>query len=237
MGSCPGLELRPGQQGLPRRVGEVPVAAARPSRAGAVSGAAQDPGRFRRDGVGNACVGGSPRGPPAGAVLGGCRRLRRPRVPRRAAARAACRRGRRGPVGAAPRRRLAGSQDRARRTVGPGAVSGGRGLSRRRRAAPAPGPRGVGDRRSLAGRAVPSTGAGAGGGGDGELLLALECEADGLTRRDLAMRLWKPEHVESEYYPGSWMEARVKRRYSRARALLKHYRDIATGGRDPGRTA
>ena len=78
-------------------------------------------------------------------------------------------------------------------------------------------------------------GEGAGDGGDGELLLALECEAEGLTRRDLARRFWGRERVESDYYPGSGMEALVKRRRSRARAVLKHYRDIATGRQGAGR--
>lgn len=65
--------------------------------------------------------------------------------------------------------------------------------------------------------------------GDGELLLALESEAEGLTQRDYALGLWKPEDVEAEYYDGSWMDGRVKRRYRRAKAVLRHYRDIATG--------
>lgn len=36
--------------------------------------------------------------------------------------------------------------------------------------------------------------------------------------------------VAANFYPDSWMHKRVKRRYTRARAVLKHYRDIATGG-------
>ena len=43
------------------------------------------------------------------------------------------------------------------------------------------------------------------------------------------MRLWTPERVAEDYYTDSWMEKRVKRKYARARAILKHYRDIATG--------
>ena len=68
-----------------------------------------------------------------------------------------------------------------------------------------------------------------GDGGDDELLLALETEAAGLTQRDYALCIWEPRRVEAEYYPDSWMEKRVKRKYARARAILKHYRDIATG--------
>ena len=77
-------------------------------------------------------------------------------------------------------------------------------------------------------RAGPSAGAGTGDGGDDELLLALEMEAEGLTQHDYALRLWEPEKVEADYYDGSWMDGRVKRRYKRAKAILKHYRDIAT---------
>ena len=78
-------------------------------------------------------------------------------------------------------------------------------------------------------RAGPSAGAGTGDDGDGELLLALEMEAEGLTQHDYALRLWEPEKVEADYYDGSWMDGRVKRRYKRAKAILKHYRDIACG--------
>ena len=72
-------------------------------------------------------------------------------------------------------------------------------------------------------------GAGTGEDGDGELLLALESEAEGLTRRQIAERLWGRERVAEEYYDGSWMHTRVKRRRSRAKAILKQYRDMATG--------
>ena len=72
-------------------------------------------------------------------------------------------------------------------------------------------------------------GAGTGEDGDGELLLALESEADGLTRREVAIRFWGPERVAEEYYDGSWMHTRVKRRRARAKAILKQYRDMATG--------
>ena len=72
-------------------------------------------------------------------------------------------------------------------------------------------------------------GAGTGDDGDTELLLALESEADGLTRREVAIRFWGRERVAEEYYDGSWMHTRVKRRRSRAKAILKQYRDMATG--------
>ncbi len=64
--------------------------------------------------------------------------------------------------------------------------------------------------------------------GDGELLLALESEAEGLTRRR-TIRFWGLERVAEEYYDGSWMHTRVKRRRARAKAILKQYRDMATG--------
>ncbi len=81
--------------------------------------------------------------------------------------------------------------------------------------------------------AGPSAGAGAKAGagddGDGELLLALESEAEGLTWKEYAARIFEPELVEAEYYTGSWMDGRVKRRVSRARTILKRYRDMASG--------
>ncbi len=64
-------------------------------------------------------------------------------------------------------------------------------------------------------------GAGTGDEGDTELLLALENEAEGLTQREIAVRLWGRERVAEEYYDGSWMNTRVKRRRARAKAILK----------------
>ena len=65
--------------------------------------------------------------------------------------------------------------------------------------------------------------------GDGELLLALEDEAEGLTHREIAMRLWGAQRVPENYYAGSWMQGCLKRRRRRARIILKQYRDMAKG--------
>ncbi len=54
-------------------------------------------------------------------------------------------------------------------------------------------------------------------------------EAEGLTQRDYALRFWKPKKVEEDYYTGSWMHERVKRRFASARRILKQYRGMATG--------
>ncbi len=75
----------------------------------------------------------------------------------------------------------------------------------------------------------PSTGAGTREDGDRELLLALESEAEEITRRQVAVRLWGRERVAEEYYDGSWMHTRVKRCRARAKAILKQYRDMALG--------
>ena len=60
-------------------------------------------------------------------------------------------------------------------------------------------------------------------------MLALEGEAEGLTQRQIAVRLWGRERVEEDYYADGWMHSRVKRRRSRAKAILKQYRDMAVG--------
>ncbi len=57
----------------------------------------------------------------------------------------------------------------------------------------------------------------------------LASQAEGLTQQEIAVRFWGRARVEAEYYTGGWMHERVKRRLSRARAILKHYRSIATG--------
>ena len=54
-------------------------------------------------------------------------------------------------------------------------------------------------------------------------------EAEGLTQRDYALRFWKAKKVEEDYYTGSWMHERVKRRFASARRILKQYRGMATG--------
>ncbi len=77
--------------------------------------------------------------------------------------------------------------------------------------------------------AGPSAGAGTGDDGDGELLLALESEAEGLTWEEYAARIFEPETVEADYYNGSWVHERVKRRFASARRILKRYRGMATG--------
>ena len=76
---------------------------------------------------------------------------------------------------------------------------------------------------------APGPWGGDGDDGDTELLLALESEAEGLTRREVAVRLWGRERVAEDYYDGSWMHTRVKRRRARAKAILKQYRDLAMG--------
>ena len=65
--------------------------------------------------------------------------------------------------------------------------------------------------------------------GDRELLLALESEAEGFTHREVAIRLWGAGRVAEEWWPGSWMAARVKRRFASARRILRQYRNMATG--------
>ena len=84
--------------------------------------------------------------------------------------------------------------------------------------------------------AGPSAGAGSGeersgDDGDGELLLALESEADGLTWEQYAARIFEPETVATDYWTGSWMQERVKRRYASARRILRLYRGMAAGKR------
>jgi len=68
-----------------------------------------------------------------------------------------------------------------------------------------------------------------GDGGDGELLLALESEAEGLTWEAYAARIFEPDKVATDYWTGSWMQERVKRRFATARRILRQYRDMAAG--------
>ena len=77
--------------------------------------------------------------------------------------------------------------------------------------------------------AGPSAGAGTGDDGDGELLLALESEAEGLTWEEYAARIFEPDKVETDYWTGSWMQERVKRRFASARRILRQYRGMAAG--------
>ncbi len=72
--------------------------------------------------------------------------------------------------------------------------------------------------------ADPSVGAETGDDADRELLLALKSETEGLAWQEYAARLWKPELFEEEYDTGGWTDGRVRRRISRPRAILKHYR-------------
>ena len=77
-------------------------------------------------------------------------------------------------------------------------------------------------------RAGPGFGVGS-GDGDEELLFVLACEAEGMSRREIAVAIWGAERVAKEYFPGCWMQSRIKRRLDWAKAIVKHYREIATG--------
>lgn len=61
----------------------------------------------------------------------------------------------------------------------------------------------------------------------------LACEAQGLSRREIAVAVWGPDRVAAEYFPGCWMQSRIKRRLDRAKAIAQHYREVATGERPP----
>ena len=74
----------------------------------------------------------------------------------------------------------------------------------------------------------PEFGAGT-GDKDEELLFVLACEAEGLSRREIAAAIWGWDRVAEEYFPGCWMQSRVKRRLDRVTAIVKHYREIAAG--------
>ena len=76
--------------------------------------------------------------------------------------------------------------------------------------------------------AGPGFGAGS-GDGDEELLFVLACEAEGMSRREIAIAIWGPDRVAEEYFPGCWMQSRIKRRLDRATAIVRHYRELATG--------
>ena len=77
-------------------------------------------------------------------------------------------------------------------------------------------------------RPEPAPGAGS-GDKDEELLFVLACESEGMSRREIAAAIWGWDRVAEEYYPGCWMQSRVKRRLDRAKAIVKHYREIAAG--------
>ena len=80
----------------------------------------------------------------------------------------------------------------------------------------------------------PGPGFGAGSGAEDEkLLFVLACEAEGLSRREIAVAVWGQTRVAAEYFPGCWMQSRIKRRLERAKAIAQHYREIATGLRPP----
>ena len=66
---------------------------------------------------------------------------------------------------------------------------------------------------------------------DEKLLFVLACEAEGLSRREIAVAIWGQTRVEEEYFPGCWMQSRIKRRLDRAKKIEQHYREIATGQR------
>ena len=77
--------------------------------------------------------------------------------------------------------------------------------------------------------AGPGFGAGS-GDKDEDLLFVLEREAEGLSRREIAIAIWGAERVAEEYFPGCWMQSRIKRRLDRAKAIVTHYRELAAGG-------
>ena len=81
-------------------------------------------------------------------------------------------------------------------------------------------------------RAGPGFGAGS-GDRDEELLFVLACEAEGMSRREMAIAIWGQDRVADEYFPGCWMQSRIKRRLDWAKAIVKHYREIATGSLPP----
>ena len=64
---------------------------------------------------------------------------------------------------------------------------------------------------------------------DKELLFVLASEARGLPHWEIAVAIWGPKRVAAEYEPDGWMHSRTERRLRRARALLKGYRELATG--------
>ena len=64
----------------------------------------------------------------------------------------------------------------------------------------------------------------------------LEREAEGLSRRAIAVAIWGQDRVTEEYYPGCWMQSRIKRRLDRATAIAKRYHELATGGQETVRS-
>ncbi len=133
--ACMALHL--GQQGASQRQGEVP-AAARPARAGAVSGAPPDRYRRRHDALGHAGMGRPLCGSTAGAVLDRHRHARRPPDAEGRAAGAARPRGRGHAVGAPAWRRRADAQYQGAGPVGADPLS--RRLRRPKVQRPAPDP-------------------------------------------------------------------------------------------------
>ena len=77
-------------------------------------------------------------------------------------------------------------------------------------------------------RAGPGFGAGL-GDKDEELLFVLACEAEGMSRRETAIAIWGRDRVVDEYFPGCWMQSRIKRRLHRAKAIVRHYQELAKG--------
>ena len=225
MGPPAGVALHPREQGVSHGVAEAPPDA-RPAGTRPVPDPPPDRGRSRRHGLGHGGMGGPLCGPSALPFLVERRRDGRPGGAGRRAAGPARGRGRGGAFRAAARRRRADAEDRAARPLGPGPLPRRHRLPRGRR--PAADPRGGPHRGCLARRPGPSAGAGAGDGGDGELLLALESEAEGLTQREVAVRLWGAQRVADEWWSDGWMLGRLKRRRRRARAILKQYREMAT---------
>ena len=79
----------------------------------------------------------------------------------------------------------------------------------------------------------PGPGFGAGTGDDDEeLLFVLACEAEGLSQREIAAAIWGWDEVAKEYFPGCWMQSRIRRRLKRAKAIVKRYREMAIDRED-----
>lgn len=79
----------------------------------------------------------------------------------------------------------------------------------------------------------PAFGAGTGDKDeDEELLFVLACEAEGLSQREIAAAIWGQDEVAKEYFPGCWMQSRLRRRLKRAKAIVKRYREMATNRED-----
>ena len=67
-------------------------------------------------------------------------------------------------------------------------------------------------------------------GADRELLTVLDGRLAGKSWRETAVDLYGADGVASNWYPDSWMRARVRRRGKKARELMEQgYRELAAG--------